>query len=86
MSELTTETTQSTILNFVIDKFPSYQTKNLSLTDSLIGSSVIDSFAIIDLVDMVETEFGITVQDVDLLPENFDSVAAITAFVEQKKS
>lgn len=79
-------TIQSVIEKFVVAKFPAYQAKELKPSDSLIGTSVIDSFAILDLVEMVETEFKLTIEDVDLLPENFDSIEAITAFVERKQS
>jgi acyl carrier protein len=40
---------------------------------------------IFDLVEFIETEFGIRIEDDDLLPENFQSVERIAAFVESRR-
>jgi acyl carrier protein len=34
----------------------------------------------------LEGDFGIVVNDDEMLPENLDTIARITAFVERKKS
>ena len=53
-------------------------------TDSLLTSGVVDSMAMVGLVSALETKFGITVGDTELVPEYFDSVTAITEFVTRK--
>ena len=53
---------------------------------SLIESGVIDSLGIQLLIAFIENRFGIQVDDMDLLPENFDSINALTAYVESKQS
>lgn len=55
-------------------------------TDSLLTSGVVDSMAMVGLVTALETTFGITVGDTELVPEYFDSVNAITEFVARKTS
>lgn len=60
-------------------------TDDLSDTDSLIDGGVIDSTGILQLVAFVEQEFGIHVQDDEFIPQNLDSVAMISAFVESKR-
>ena len=54
--------------------------------DSLLEAGVVDSMGVMQLVTYLETNFGITVPDDDLMPENFDSIAAIVAFVNRRKA
>ena len=48
---------------------------------SLFLSGVLDSFSLVDLVTVIETEFGIRVADSDLRPENFDTISRVEAFI-----
>ncbi|MFN8250505.1 MAG: acyl carrier protein [Ferruginibacter sp.] len=43
-----------------------------------------DSMGFLLLISFLEEKFGIKVDDSELLEENFESVNAITAFVERK--
>lgn len=52
--------------------------------DSLLERGIIDSTGAMELVTFIETEFQLQVNDQDLVPENLDSVSAITAFVTRK--
>jgi acyl carrier protein len=52
--------------------------------DSLLDRGIIDSTGAMELVTFIESEFGVTVSDQDLVPENLDSIAAITAFIVRK--
>jgi len=54
--------------------------------ESLLESGVIDSMTMVDLIAFLEGEFGITAEDDDMTPENFDSVNAIVAYVQSKQS
>ncbi len=57
------------------------------LTDDypLIENHVIDSLGMLELIALLEKEFGIAVDDEDLVPTNFASIEAIAAFVESKR-
>lgn len=44
----------------------------------------VDSIGMIDLVYGLEDRFAITIEDEEVLPENFGSIAALTALVERK--
>ena len=48
---------------------------------SLLESGILDSLSLLQLVVFLEGRFGITVGDADLLPENFDTVNAICAYL-----
>lgn len=48
---------------------------------SLLETGVLDSLSLLRLVVFIQQRFGITVDDVDLVPEHFDSVDAICAYL-----
>jgi acyl carrier protein len=53
--------------------------------DSFLANGIIDSLGVMQLVTFLEAEFGLRVDDADLLPENFDSVARLAAYVERRR-
>jgi acyl carrier protein len=56
------------------------------LTDDLllIDQRVIDSIAIFQVIDFLESQFDIEVLDEELLPENFSSINAMARLVDSK--
>jgi acyl carrier protein len=56
----------------------------LSPDDSLIEKGLIDSTGILELIAFLEGTYGISVDDSELLPENLDSITALTRFIERK--
>lgn len=53
--------------------------------DDLLANGIIDSHGLMELVGFIEQRYGISVADDDLLPENFQSLSHIAAFVERKR-
>jgi acyl carrier protein len=53
---------------------------------SLLDAGIIDSTGVLELVCFLETTFGIQVADEDMLPENLDSIRAISNYVGRKLS
>ena len=51
---------------------------------SFLREGIIDSLGIIELVAFVEKQFGISVADHELLPNNFDSVSQLSSFITSK--
>lgn len=51
---------------------------------SFLENGIIDSMNVLELVVFVEDHFGITVDDQDVVPENFDSVARLSSYVAHK--
>jgi len=51
---------------------------------SLLESGVIDSMGVLLLVTWLEQDFGIIVDDDEVVPENLDSIAAIDAYLARK--
>ena len=51
---------------------------------SLIREGILDSTGVLEIVLLMEETFGIPVGENEVVPENFDSINAMVAFVEQK--
>jgi acyl carrier protein len=51
---------------------------------SLIDADLVNSTGILELVSFLEAEFGLSIADPEIVPENLDSVARLAAFVERK--
>jgi len=52
---------------------------------SLLETGILDSLSLLRLVVFVQDRFGITVDDVDLVPENFDRVDTICAYLRSRE-
>lgn len=52
--------------------------------DSLIENGILDQTGIIELVLFLEDTYGFEVPEIDLTPENFDTVANIADYVRQR--
>lgn len=52
--------------------------------DSLIESGVVDSTGILELIEFVESTYGIEVSETETVPDNLGSVANLTRFVVRK--
>ncbi|RII27107.1 MAG: acyl carrier protein [Geobacter sp.] len=54
---------------------------DLKVTDNLIETGVIDSLGIQILISFLEKNFSVSIADEDLIPDNFETIDAIWAFV-----
>jgi acyl carrier protein len=54
--------------------------------DSLIEGGIIDSTGILELIEFLESHFGIEVSEAETVPENLDSISSLTQFVVSKKA
>lgn len=57
--------------------------KKVGPTDSLLDSGLLDSVGIFELVAFLESTFGVKVEDEAIVPEHFETVAQVAAFVER---
>ena len=51
---------------------------------SFLEEGIVDSMGIMELVMFVGETFGITVEDEELVPDNFDSVSRVAAYIRRK--
>lgn len=52
-------------------------------SQDFIEEGLIDSFDLITLINMLEEEYGITIDGLDVVPENFCNVEAIVELVKK---
>ncbi len=57
----------------------------LSNDTSLLTGGILDSLSLLRLVVFLQDRFQLTVDDTELLPENFDSVDAICAYLRARE-
>jgi acyl carrier protein len=78
----------------VAPKIREYVSRNLLFSDdgfdygddeSFLELGIIDSFGITELLAFVHEEFDVPVLDNELVPDNFDSVSKLTAFIIRKQ-
>jgi acyl carrier protein len=73
------------VRTFIISNF--YVADPASLEDeaSLLDRGIIDSTGVLEVIFFIEENFGLKVEDSEMLPENLDSIERITKFVKFKK-
>jgi acyl carrier protein len=74
------------IRTFIADSFL-YMRPDLELRDEddLLGHGVIDSLGFVELVEEIQTRYGIVIDDVEITEENLGSVAALVRFIGAKR-
>ena len=72
------------IREFVVENFLFGKDNGLKDDTSFLDEGIIDSTGILELVSFLEDEFGIAVEDEELIPENLDSIANVTTYLEKK--
>jgi acyl carrier protein len=86
MQETNLDAIQQPIKGFMQERFPALQTIDLDQATSLLDGDAIDSLGLLDLVAYLEETFGITFDDEELSPENFDSVERLARLVVAKRN
>jgi acyl carrier protein len=70
---------------FITTNFYAGESFVLSDDTSLLDSGLIDSTGVLELISFVEAEFHITIDDLEVVPENLDSLSRLVAFIERKR-
>lgn len=55
-------------------------------TDEFLTLGIVDSLGFVELVEEIQSRYGIEIEDVEITEENLGSIAAITAFVAGKRA
>ena len=76
---------QQQIRDFVTSNFYLADPKALEDRTSLLDQGIIDSTGVLEVIMFIESTFGVTVEDSEMLPENLDSIERIAAFVAKKQ-
>lgn len=54
--------------------------------DEFLVLGIIDSLGFVELVDEVQSRYGVAVQDIEITEENFGSLNALVTFIERKRA
>lgn len=77
------------------EQIKQYVAENFLFTDdgyqlsddaSFLEEGIVDSTGVLELVMFVEETFGFAVQDEDIVPDNFDSVTNLAAYIGRKSN
>lgn len=73
------------VRQFICKNFYVPDPAGLSDTASFLDLGIVDSTGVLEVVAFIEQEFGVTVDDAEIVPENFDSIASLVGYVERKR-
>jgi len=75
------------IEQFIIDRLvPENGRTRIDPDESLLSMGAIDSLAVLQLIAFIEKQFDVTIEDHEVIPDNFQTINRITALVEKKRS
>lgn len=78
--------TMDVLRKFITEELvPDYNSSDLDKNQSLLESGIIDSLGIMKLVAFIEENFQLKVSDEELIPENFETLSALTSLISQKR-
>lgn len=60
--------------------------KSLEPDEDLLDQGIIDSLGIMKLIAFIEDTFNLKIDDGEIIPENFQSLNSLVAFVQQKSA
>ena len=80
------EMVRAELLDFVVENYLFGDTARAPRDDdSLVEGGIIDSTGVMELIEFLESQFGIEVSDDDTVPRNLDTIANLTEFVLRKQ-
>lgn len=75
------------VRNFILENFLFTDDQSaLADDDSFLQKGIVDSTGMLEIIYFIEDDFGIKVDDSEMVPENLDSVNNIVAFVGRKSA
>ena len=72
---------QAVIMNYVKDELMRGRAVNLTEDTDLLGTGVIDSLGVLQLVAYIDERLGIQIPDEDVTYDNFHSVRALSEYL-----
>ena len=77
--------TKEKVRNFIIENFMfGREDATLNDEDPFIDEGIIDSTGFLEIIGFIQDEFSFEVSDKELIPDNFDSVNKLVAYIGRK--
>lgn len=83
---MTNEELRAVVHKFIHENFVFDDKTQIGDDQSLLGTGIVDSTGIMELIAFLETTFHVKFVDNELVADNFDSVSRIISFVTRKLS
>ena len=81
-AEVRAELTEFIVTNYLFGEVSRTPTDD----DSLVELGVIDSTGILELIEFLESRFGVEISESETVPENLDSISRLCRFVASKQA
>jgi acyl carrier protein len=79
--------TEALLKRFIIDELLVGDSRIQVTNDaSLLSSGVIDSLSLIRLINFIEEQFHVTIEDEEVVPENFETINALLVMINGKQN
>jgi acyl carrier protein len=75
---------EKTLERFIVDELLLGKKASIGVDESLIGSGILDSLTLLELIAFVEKRFNVKVADSDMVPDNFKTISRIKTFIETR--
>ena len=72
------------VREFISNNFGSIYRLEIGDDDSLIEKGILDSTAVLEMLEFLEESYVIRIEDDEVIPENLDSLNRIELFVKRK--
>lgn len=77
--------TKSILRKYIVENFlPSSGLNAINESDSFMEKGILDSTGILELIAFIENEFGIEVEDEEIIPDNLDSLEKVAFFFRKE--
>jgi len=83
--ETTVTDIKTRVRQFVTTTFYVLDPSQLTDTLSFLDSGIVDSTGVLEIIGFLQSEFGVNVEDHEILPENLDSVEQLSVYIERKR-
>ena len=77
--------TRAIVRAFILDRFYVPDPERLADDASLLETGIVDSTGVQEVIGFLEGEFGIRVENDEIIPEHLDSVDRLVRFVQHKR-
>jgi len=79
--------TEAKVREYILENYLFTNDQNALMNeDSFLDKGIIDSTGILEIIMFLEDEFGVKVEDEEMIPENLDSVKNIVSFIQRKSA
>ena len=86
MATVDIDTTKKELREFILEAFLfGDESEVFDDGDSFMAKGIVDSTGVLELVAFLEEQFGVTVDDEEMVPANLDSIDNLAEFIRKKK-